>query len=307
MRPKTFAAWLINPYMISQGTMLLCKKDAMLPMSPANKDIKTRTWNIIICQRVGWHVEMQLKPWPLPLTNEANPVTVCKCYFHSLQWRRMKKMNLPQQKQENQHVFWMLRPRMTRNLEKKRWHAFLKPNRIRVSFGSIWCFRGSIPPAPRGSWGGTQLWGRSTLIAKCSGMVRITWTAIQAEHVRSVTSDVLEIFWWLYYLYCQPAKISYIFFITGTISWRIIWDFGRWPEQSITVMPSKLIRQNGVDESRAIQAANRINGEWSQICGFISWALAITFLSCVDLVVLPNGRVESPRSSVKLWFSGSLL
>ena len=117
----------------------------------------------------------------------------------------------------------------------------------------------------------------------------------------------LEIFWWLYYLYCQPAKISCIFFITGTISWRIIWDFGRWPEQSITVMPSKLIRQNGVDESRAIQAANRINGEWSQICGFISWALAITFLSCVDLVVLPNGRVESLRSSVKLWFSVSLL
>ena len=88
MRPKTFAAWLINPYMISQGTMVLCKKDTMLPMSPAKKDIKTRTWNIIICQRVGWHVEMQLKPWPLPLTNEANPVTVCKCSFRSLQWRR---------------------------------------------------------------------------------------------------------------------------------------------------------------------------------------------------------------------------
>ena len=41
MRTKTFAAWLIiNPYMISQGTMVLCKKAAMLPMSPANKDVK---------------------------------------------------------------------------------------------------------------------------------------------------------------------------------------------------------------------------------------------------------------------------
>ena len=38
---KHFAAWLIiNPYMISQGTMVLCKKAAMLPMSPANKDVK---------------------------------------------------------------------------------------------------------------------------------------------------------------------------------------------------------------------------------------------------------------------------